>query len=106
MVLRVLIRMVWWTVTRGLIQKTAGKQLEAIRQRLVKEGFCNGKTVKKMFRPLVDQLLITHQQFAEIDLQSIVYLLQTVLRTTTWLEHTGGTSFRLISIPSLPPQKK
>ena len=52
--------------------ETAGKQLEVIRQRLVKEGFCNEENSQENVRALAEQLLITHQQFAEIDLQSIV----------------------------------
>ena len=52
--------------------ETAGKQLEVIRQRLVKEGFCNEEESQGNVRTLGEQLLIIHQQFAEIDLQSIV----------------------------------
>ena len=52
--------------------ETAGKQLEVIRQRLVKEGFCNEEESQENVRTLGEQLLIIHQQFAEIDLQSIV----------------------------------
>lgn len=52
--------------------ETAGKQLEVIRQRLVKEGFCNEEESQESVRTLGEQLLIIHQQFAEIDLQSIV----------------------------------
>ena len=38
----------------------------------MKEGFCNEENSQENVRALAEQLLITHQQFAEIDLQSIV----------------------------------
>ena len=53
--------------------QTAGKQLEAIRQRLVQEGFCNEEQSRQNVRPLVDQLQQIHQAFSEIDPQSIVF---------------------------------
>lgn len=51
--------------------KTAGKQLEVIRQRLVKEGFCSEEKSQENVQTLVEQLLNIHQKFAEIDTQSI-----------------------------------
>ena len=53
--------------------QTAGKQLEAIRQRLVQEGFCSEEQSQQNVRPLVDQLQQLHQAFSEIDPQSIVF---------------------------------
>ena len=53
--------------------QTAGKQLEAIRQRLVQEGFCSEEQSQQNVRPLLDQLQQIHQAFSEIDPQSIVY---------------------------------
>ena len=53
--------------------QTAGKQLEAIRQRLVKEGFCSEEQSQQNVRPLLDQLQQSHQAFSEIDPQSIVF---------------------------------
>ena len=53
--------------------QTAGKQLEAIRQRLVQEGVCSEEQSRQNVRPLVDQLQQIHQAFSEIDPQSIVF---------------------------------
>ena len=53
--------------------QTAGKQLEAIRQRLVQEGFCSEEQSQQNVRPLVDQLQHVHQAFSKIDPQSIVF---------------------------------
>ena len=51
--------------------ETAGEQLEAIRKRLVQEGFCSEKQSQQNVRPLVDQLQQVHRAFSEIDPQSI-----------------------------------
>ncbi len=51
--------------------QTAGKQLEAIRQRLVQEGFCREEQSQQNVLPLLDQLKQIHQVFSEIDPQSI-----------------------------------
>ena len=53
--------------------QTAGKQLEAIRQRLVQEGFCSEEQSQRNVRPLVDQLQQVHQAFSKVDPQSIVF---------------------------------
>lgn len=54
--------------------KTASKQLEAVRQRLVQEGFCHEEQSQQNVQPLVDQLQQIHLAFAQIDPQSIVLL--------------------------------
>ena len=52
---------------------TAVKQLEAIRQRLVQEGFCSEQESQTNVRALVDQLQQVHQAFSKVDPQSIVF---------------------------------